>query len=64
MKFVKWNGVTTAIWIAECRPDDDDRFEIRAHNYDCGYFVIESFETREQAENYLQTLLVELGEIV
>ena len=56
-KFVNWKGLTTKIWIAECRQEDNDRFEIHAHNYDCGYFVIASFKTRQQAEHYFAELL-------
>ena len=56
--FVVWNGMKTKLWIAEV-PDADDPFEIRAHNYCCGYFIIESFETREQAERYLNAVLNE-----
>lgn len=55
---VDWNYIKTALWIAEV-PDAEDPFEIRAHNYDCGYFIVESFETREQAERYLNAVLNE-----
>lgn len=55
---IRWNGLPTNIWIEET-PEETDPFKILAYNYDCNYFLVESFETREQAESYFDMLVAE-----
>lgn len=60
MEFVKWNGRNTSLWIAKTR-NEYDPFALFAHSFELGYFIVEEFETRQQAERYLEKFLNELN---